>query len=1043
LKCLSKEPQRRYSSAAALADDLTRFREGRPIHARRIGWGGRLWRWGRRKPTAAGLLAALLALFILTVGGGLWLERKQAERQGRARETVEKALAEVPRLRQQGRWPEAQAVLTQARSRLDEAGSDDLRRRLVQADEHLRLAAELERIRLTPAIEDNRLDFRGMADAYARAFENAGLDVLGEEEAVAARIGASDLRPQLVMALDHWAYLADALRDTRSRERLLSLAQRVDPDPRWGDRFRAPALRENRDRQSRLAAEAQQRLDEGAPDSGPPTPLVALLAKKLGQKDEQAEPLLRAAQERNPEDFWLNFALGEALRDRKPADAVGFYRAALAMRPTSAEVHLGVSFALEHDGQVDEAFRAARKAIELAPNVGALHHRLGLCLQARGQLDEALAEFRRAIEFVPKSAWAHHGLGACLQARGRLDEAMAEFRRAIELDPKGASAHQSLGTCWHDKGRLDEAMAEYRRAIELDPDLGGAHHHLGMYWHDKGQLDQAIAEFRRAIELDPKGGAAHHHLGLCWRDKGRLDLAMAEFHRAIELDPKAPLAHFQLGRCWQDKGQLDLAMAEYRRAIALNPKGAPAHYQLGLCWRARGRLDEAMAEYRRATDLDPGGGAAHEMLAEALLRSGRFTEVRTAVRRAFDLLSAKDPHRLALQEKLNLCERMLALDPRLSAILLGNERPSLEELLGLTHLCEEFGRPRAAAGLYAAVFAARPALADDLGSAIRYKAARAAVRAADEARLGETERAGLRRQALDWLRADLAQGASLRRDGTSGGPRLTTWQTDTDLAAVRDQVPLAKLPATEREEWRRLWADVDASLAADPLVHGRAFAARRDWARAADCYTKAIKGGATSDGHVWFEYAAVLLLSGDKPGYVRACAHMIERCGKAGGPRSYHVARACTLAPEAVALALQAGRLAEKELQASARAFWSLTEQGALAFRAGRFQQAVPFFEQSLEAEPKSGRAVVTWLWLALTSQRLGKAEEARRWLEKAQAWLDQYRDGMPARAEQESGLHFHNWLEAQVLRREAEALIPSAGPRSGPENRERGVAQK
>jgi hypothetical protein len=67
---------------------------------------------------------------------------------------------------------------------------------------------------------------------------------------------------------------------------------------------------------------------------------------------------------------------------------------------------------------------------------------------------------------------------------------------------------------------------------------------------------------------------------------------------------------------------------------------------------------------------------------------------------------------------------------------------------------------------------------------------------------------------------------------------------------------------------------------------------------------------------------------------------------------------------------------------------------------------------------------VVNWVWLALANQRLEKSEEARRWLGKAQAWLDQYRDGMPAHAEEELGLHFHNWLEAHVLRREAEALL-------------------
>jgi tetratricopeptide (TPR) repeat protein len=137
------------------------------------------------------------------------------------------------------------------------------------------------------------------------------------------------------------------------------------------------------------------------------------------------------------------------------------------------------------------------------------------------------------------------------------------------------------------------------------------------------------------------------------------------------------------------------------------------------------------------------------------------------------------------------------------------------------------------------------------------------------------------------------------------------------------------------------------------------------------------------------------------------------------------VARACTLAPGGVAEPSLPGRLAEKELQGSAKQFWSLTEQGALAYRAGRFQEAVPLFEQSLKADPMPGRAVLNWLWLALANQRLGKAGEARRWLGKATAWLDQYRDGMPARAEAEVGLHLHNWLEAHVLRREAEALIP------------------
>jgi tetratricopeptide (TPR) repeat protein len=246
---------------------------------------------------------------------------------------------------------------------------------------------------------------------------------------------------------------------------------------------------------------------------------------------------------------------------------------------------------------------------------------------------------------------------------------------------------------------------------------------------------------------------------------------------------------------------------------------------------------------------------------------------------------------------------------------------------------------------------------------------------------------------------------------------------------VRDREALAKLPAAEREQWQRLWADLAALVAADPLEQGRLHAARRSWNKAADCYARALERGAP-DGDLCFEYAAIRLLAGDRQGYASACARMLARYGKAPSLRSYHVARACTLAPDAVPEPSLPGRLAEVELQAWAHAFWSMTEQGALEYRAGRFPQAVALFEQSLRADPQPGKAVVNWLWLALAYARLGKSEAARRWLDKATAWLDQYRDGMPDRAEADLGLHLHNWLEAHVLRREAETLIRPAEKR-------------
>ncbi len=88
LKCLAKEPAKRYAAAQALADDLQRFRMGEPIVARPVGQVQRLVKWARRRPAVAALSGALVAAVVL--GFALvtwkWLEELEARAQAEIRE---------------------------------------------------------------------------------------------------------------------------------------------------------------------------------------------------------------------------------------------------------------------------------------------------------------------------------------------------------------------------------------------------------------------------------------------------------------------------------------------------------------------------------------------------------------------------------------------------------------------------------------------------------------------------------------------------------------------------------------------------------------------------------------------------------------------------------------------------------------------------------------------------------------------------------------------------------------------------------------------
>lgn len=111
LKCLEKDPQRRYPSAKALADDLRRHLDGKPVQARPVGALGQFTRWCRRNRAIAALSAAIVLVVIAAFAGVTWRWRKELAARDEAR--LQRDLAEARQYRLQ--LDEAERALREGR----------------------------------------------------------------------------------------------------------------------------------------------------------------------------------------------------------------------------------------------------------------------------------------------------------------------------------------------------------------------------------------------------------------------------------------------------------------------------------------------------------------------------------------------------------------------------------------------------------------------------------------------------------------------------------------------------------------------------------------------------------------------------------------------------------------------------------------------------------------------------------------------------------------------------------------------------------------
>jgi eukaryotic-like serine/threonine-protein kinase len=592
LKCLEKDTQRRYPTAAALADDRRRFERGESIAARPAGWPERAAKWARRRPTAAALLAAGLLMFAGVTAAAVWYvdqrARLQSERDSRAarvnraaNDSLDQAEIHLKDLRARLEDPlkvrellsdidQWHAAGTQARQHWDRVDSATRGNEALVTEEtqaHLRaveaavareeaaygLARDLDNIAVEAwvSLDSRKLQQRKAVAEYERVFSRQGLDIHQPGTiAFASTITSSPARFALIAALDNWALFAGHIKDPQVA-RLLELTRAADPDP-WRDRFRDPAVWADLEALTRLANE----LDVGRQS---PTVLISL-GFWLQVKGRDPTALFARALLDNPRDFWLHM---NAAFFAKSEDKFGLAQAALAIRPRSAIAYVIIAWCLRERGDCPGALVAADRAIEISPDHADAYFCRALALRDMKDLPGSITAFRRAADLDSGWTLLFWHLGELLRLQGDGAAAAHAYRQAADC----------IGVLLRDLKDQPGAIAFYQRHLETEPGNTLNRYTLGQLLQQQGRYTEAEQAYLGVIKVQPACVLAYDSLArllaTCPDEKARHGKRAVEYATtACEMtDWKDPLCLDTLAAAYAEAGQFEEAVRYQTRAL--------------------------------------------------------------------------------------------------------------------------------------------------------------------------------------------------------------------------------------------------------------------------------------------------------------------------------------------------------------------------------------------------------------------------------------------------------------------------------------------
>jgi tetratricopeptide (TPR) repeat protein len=994
MKCLAKERNRRYETANGLAMDIQRYLADEPVLAGPPSVGYRLRKFVRRnrgRVVAASLL--LCALIAGVVGTAVGLVRaRQAEQ--KANERLADSIAS-----------QKKAV---ARFRLAREAVDGFQTRVSESPDLKAHSLEGLRTRLLES---------------ASGFYEKFVQEQDDDPEIRAELGRAYSR--LGKVYGETARFRDSVKAFRSA---IAIQEQLSESFPREAHYR-------RDLGKSLNDLAEAYYETGAAPPGEPV--------KVAQRALLIRQALAAADPANPQ---YQFDLAETCSN------LGGYGGAQSKE--------------EREELRNKALEIARALASAHPEVAEFRNMLGnvcnncawyadshvaaLPLQEEsvGVFEKLVADHPENADYLDSLANALHNLGKWNMDLGRAAPAEGYYKNAQSIRKKLAASHPLVS------GYLSKLAV-------TDARLGALYFEAGRHSEAEPPWQEAVGLFDRlsesASEQPTKWEAyriCHEGLANLYRLTGRTDVAGAIWKKYVAVcqervvaNPKNAAARQALGNALRAQGDLHEAIASYRTSIALDATNIQTRWGLGSTFIA---LGEKSLQHGNVAGMADNYQKNFEIWKEYFTANPDSAEARTGLAAAHrwltfyrlaagDAKAAAEESRKAVDARPDDIENWNVHVPTLS--LAGDSEKCLQVC---AELLERFGETEDAEMAYRVSRICSLAPAPASGTTRVVQLARRAVSAKRHPwylhALGlALYRAGELDAAITVLNESLALGPgwegrfdnwlvlSLAHQGRGGSEESLKWLEKANRwidqnTPIRTRDYLGQLNGIYPHDWLEGWglhreaeAQLDKEIAALRKAIGtnpEDFSA--SWRLANTLRQKRFSGTAAAvafqrlaelrpdDVGLWYLAAQAHLTAGDRDGYRRICGEMLKRFGKTSDPE---VADRMLYAflPEAGAVEDAAALLPLGEL-AGTREKNARVLGGAL-YRAGNYEAAIPRLEEG------QGRA---WdhLFLAMAHHRLGRAERARDYLQRA------------SRQIANEGYPWPENVEAEHLLSEAQALM-------------------